>query len=192
MLRALARSITDRFTPEQARIVVIDQRRSLLGEIDTEHLIGYASAPGPTAELIDSVAAYMRARLPGPDVTAAQLKARSWYTGPDCFVLVDDWDLIATGANPLNELIDLLAQARDVGLHLVVTRRSGGAARALYEPALARLKELGTPAIVMSGDRDEGPLFGAVRPQPLPPGRGLLVHRRDGTRLIQLAYADPR
>ena len=98
---------------------------------------------------------------------------------------------MATGSNPVTPLLDLLAHARDIGLHLVVTRRIGGAARALYEPVLARLKDLGVPAIVMSGDRDEGPLIGSVRPQPLPPGRGHLVQRRDGSRLIQLGYAEP-
>src|SRR6185369_16594892 len=181
-LRTLAATITTRFPPDQARIVLIDYRRSLLGEINTEHLIGYASSPGPASELIDSVATYMRARMPGAEVTPAELKTRSWFTGPDCFVLVDDWDLVATGPNPVTPLLDLLAHARDIGLHLVVTRRIGGAARALYEPVLARLKDLGAPAVVMSGDRDEGPLIGSVRPQPLPPGRAHLVHRRDGSR----------
>ena len=190
-LRTLAATITTRFPPDQARIVLIDYRRSLLGEVSTEHLIGYASSPGPASELIDSVATYMRARMPGAEVTPAELKTRSWFTGPDCFVLVDDWDLVATGPNPVTPLLDLLAHARDIGLHLVVTRRIGGAARALYEPVLARLKDLGAPAVVMSGDRDEGPLIGSARPQPLPPGRGHLVQRRDGSRLIQLGYAEP-
>jgi DNA segregation ATPase FtsK/SpoIIIE, S-DNA-T family len=40
----------------------------------------------------------------------------------------------------------------------------------------------------MSGDRDEGVLMGNVRPGPLPPGRGRLVTRRDGVRLVQLAF----
>ena len=34
-LRALATSIIDRFTPEQARIILVDYRRSLLGAIET-------------------------------------------------------------------------------------------------------------------------------------------------------------
>ena len=66
-------------------------------------------------------------------------------------------------------LVDLLPQARDVGLHLIITRRAGGAGRALYEPVLQRLRELGTPGLVMSGDRDEGALVGTVRPCPSRP-----------------------
>jgi S-DNA-T family DNA segregation ATPase FtsK/SpoIIIE len=87
--------------------------------------------------------------------------------------------------------VEHLAQARDVGLHLVVTRRAGGAGRAQFDPVLQRLRELGSPGIVMSGDRDEGALIGSVRPSPQPPGRGWMVSRRHGTRLIQLAYLEP-
>ncbi len=101
----------------------------------------------------------MDKRRPGPDITPEQLRTRSWWDGPECFVLVDDYDLVATGgSNPITPLLDHLAQARDVGLHLVVTRRAGGAGRAQFDPVLQRLRELGSPGIVMSGDKDEGAL----------------------------------
>jgi DNA segregation ATPase FtsK/SpoIIIE, S-DNA-T family len=191
-LRALATSIVRRYRPEQARLVIVDYRRSLLGAVTSEHLIGYGSTAGPTAELIDSVAGYMQDRLPGPDVTAQQLRDRSWWTGPDCYVLVDDYDLVATGpTNPLQPLLDYLAQARDIGLHLVLTRRTGGAGRALYEPVIQRLREVSSPGLVLSGDRDEGALLGTARPGPQPPGRGWLVTRREGVRLVQLAHLPP-
>jgi DNA segregation ATPase FtsK/SpoIIIE, S-DNA-T family len=187
-LRALATSVTRRWTPEQARLVLVDYRRSLLEAVTTPHLIGYGTAAGPTTELIESVAAYLQRRLPGPDVTAAHLRRRSWWTGPECVVIVDDYDLVATaGGNPLLPLLPYLAQARDVGLHLVLARRSGGAGRALYEPVLQRLRDLSVAGLVMSGDPDEGALVGAVRPEPLPPGRARLVTRRQGVRLVQLA-----
>jgi S-DNA-T family DNA segregation ATPase FtsK/SpoIIIE len=190
-LRAIAASIVAGYRPEQARLVVVDYRRSMLGEIDGDHLIGYATADGPAVTLLDSVADYMRRRLPGPDVTPVQLRTRSWWTGPECFVLVDDYDLVAAGSNPLVGLLDLLSQAGDVGLHLIIARRSGGAARAMFEPILGRLRELATPGLVLSGDREEGALVGSVRPQSLPPGRCLLVDRRNGGRLVQLAYLAP-
>jgi S-DNA-T family DNA segregation ATPase FtsK/SpoIIIE len=191
-LRALATSIVKRYRPERARLIIVDYRRSLLGAVSSEHLIGYGTTAGPTAELIESVAAYMQDRLPGPDITAQELRDRSWWTGPDCYVLVDDYDLVATGpTNPLQPLLDYLAQARDIGLHLVLTRRSGGAGRALYEPVIQRLRELSTPGLVLSGDRDEGALLGTVRPGPQPPGRGWLVTRREGVRLVQLAHLPP-
>jgi S-DNA-T family DNA segregation ATPase FtsK/SpoIIIE len=188
-LRALATSITGRFTPEQARVILVDYRRSLLGVIQSEHLIGYGTAAAATSELIESAAGYMQRRLPGPDVTPQQLRDRSWWTGPELFILVDDYDLVATGpANPLRALEEYLPQARDVGLHLVLTRRAGGASRSLYEPIIQRMRELSSPGLVMSGDKDEGALIGNVRPGPLPPGRGRMVTRKEGVRLIQLAH----
>jgi S-DNA-T family DNA segregation ATPase FtsK/SpoIIIE len=189
LLRGLAETIARRFSPERARVVVIDYRRSLLGAVSDDHLIGYGTSAENAVPLLEAVASKMDGRRPGPDVTAEQLRARSWWQGPECWVLVDDYDLVTAGAaNPVHALLDHLTQARDLGLHLVLTRRAGGAGRAMYEPALQRLRELGTPGLVMAGDRDEGALVGNVRPGPLPPGRGWLVTRRDGARLIQLPH----
>lgn len=191
LLRGLATTISGRFAPEQARIVLVDHRRTLLGAVHTEHLIGTGTGAQQTEDLVASVAAYMQRRLPGPDVTQDQLRTRGWWTGPECFVLVDDYDLVASGpGNPLDPLLPYLAQARDIGLHLIVARRSGGAARAMFEPVLQRLRELSSPGLLLSGDREEGALLGNLRPGPLPPGRGWLVTRRDGARLIQVAHVE--
>jgi S-DNA-T family DNA segregation ATPase FtsK/SpoIIIE len=191
-LRALATSVVRRFSPLQARLILVDYRRSLMDLPESEHRIGYGIQAQKTLELMQSVAGYMERRLPGPDVTAQQLRERSWWTGPELFVLVDDYDLVVAGpANPLTPLLGYLPQARDVGLHLVLTRRAGGAGRALYEPVIQRLRELSAPGMVMSGPPDEGPLVGAIRPAPLPPGRGRLLTRREGVRLVQLAHLPP-
>jgi S-DNA-T family DNA segregation ATPase FtsK/SpoIIIE len=188
-LRALGTSLTRRYAADQARLVILDYRRSLLGAFGEPHLIGYATGAAQATRLVESVAEYMQRRLPGPDLTAQQLRERSWWTGPDCYLLVDDYDLVAAGPNnPLHPLLDYLAQARDIGLHLVVARRTGGAGRALYEPVVQRLRELSTPGLVLAGDREEGALLGTVRPGPQPPGRGWLVTRREGVRLVQLGY----
>lgn len=140
--------------------------------------------------MVVELARHLRARRPGPDTTKEQLATRSWWTGPDVVVVVDDYDLVVTPTgNPLAELLDLLSVARDVGLHLVIARRSGGAARALYEPVLARLRDLAAPGLIMSGNRDEGVLLGTVRPSEQPPGRGTLVDR-SSTRVVQTALAE--
>lgn len=192
-LRALATSIITRFTPEQARVILVDYRRSLLGAISSEHLIGYGTAAAGTADLIESAAGYMQRRIPGPEVTPQQLRDRSWWSGPELFVLVDDYDLVATGpANPLRALEEYLPQARDVGLHLVLARRSGGATRAQFEPIIQRLRELSAAGLVMTGSPEEGALVGSVRPEPLPPGRGRFVTRKEGVRLVQLAHLPPQ
>lgn len=188
-LRAFCDQVTRRFDPEQARIIAIDYRRSLLGDISPDHLLAYGTSSAMAGDMIKEICDVMRGRLPGPDVTAEQLRTRSWWRGPDLYLVVDDYDLVAVGqGHPLSPLVEFLSQARDVGLHLVLTRRTGGASRAAFEPVLMRLRELSTPGIIMSGDRDEGALLGAVRPQQQPPGRGWMVTRKDGARLVQLGY----
>jgi S-DNA-T family DNA segregation ATPase FtsK/SpoIIIE len=191
-LRAFARAIVDRHPPAEARVVMIDYRHSLLGAVTTDHLIGYGTTAARANEILAEVAQVMESRLPGPDVTPEQLRSRSWWQGPQLYVLVDDYDLVATASgNPLSLLHNHLGQARDIGLHVIVTRRSGGAGRALYEPVTMAIRELGSPGMIMSGEREEGPLLGNVRPSAQPPGRGWLVTRRGGARLVQLAWLEP-
>ncbi|MCO7222087.1 type VII secretion protein EccCa [Klenkia sp. PcliD-1-E] len=191
-LRSFVRRVTDQWTPYHVRVLTIDFRRSLLGAVSEEHSIGYATSAPTAREMVAEVAQVMQGRLPGPDVTPAQLRDRSWWDGPELYLVVDDYDLVAAASpNPLTPLLEFLAQGRDVGLHLVLTRRSGGANRALFEPVLQRLRELATPGIVMDGDKGEGALVGAVKPGPQPPGRGWLVTRRRGTELVQLAWLPP-
>jgi S-DNA-T family DNA segregation ATPase FtsK/SpoIIIE len=195
LLRVLARALTRRYTPQEARLVVVDYRRGLLGGVPESHLIGYASTADAAAEAARDVAASLRTRLPGPGVGARELRERSWWTGPEVYVLVDDYDLVAPAGsgsvNPLLPLAEFLPQAKDVGLHVVLTRRSGGAGRALFDPLLGRLRELAVPGLVMNGSPDEGALVGAVKARPSPPGRGTLVDRRKGNRRLQLGWLPP-
>ncbi|MEV6306872.1 type VII secretion protein EccCa [Actinoplanes sp. NPDC051861] len=191
-LRGLAKSITASHSPTEARLLLVDLRRSLLGCVPAEHTIGYGSSHQVITDLITQVAVAMRERLPGPDVTPEMLADRSWWKGPRLYVLVDDYDLVAgTASNPLLPLLEFLPQARDIGLHVIVTRRIGGAGRALFDPVISRIRELASPGIMMSGPPEEGPLFGTLKPQPLPPGRAWLITRRHGARLIQLAWTPP-
>ncbi|GII86558.1 type VII secretion protein EccC [Sphaerisporangium siamense] len=190
LLRLVAEGIVARHTPAQARLIVIDYRRSLLDAAYTEHRIGYAASSTTAAEMVLEAREALTKRLPPPDLTPDQLRSRTWWKGADLYFVVDDYDLVATGANPIAPLLDLLPQARDIGLHLVLARAMGGAGRAMYDPVMQRLKDMASPAVILSGDRDEGVLFG-VRPHALPPGRGYYVDRRSGSRLIQTAFLAP-
>ena len=192
LLRTICTEILARNTPAQAKLIIGDYRRTMLGVVETDHLAGYAASAQVLTTMVNEVAGHLAKRMPGPDVTQEQLRQRSWWTGPEIYVVVDDYDLVATAsANPVLPLLDLLPQAKDLGLHLIVARHSGGASRALYEPVLARLRDLGCTGLVMSGSRDEGALIGPVRPSPMPPGRGTLISRRGGQRLVQVAWQPP-
>jgi S-DNA-T family DNA segregation ATPase FtsK/SpoIIIE len=130
--------------------------------------------------------------MPGVEVTQRQLRDRSWWSGPEMYVFVDDYDLVAeSAANPLTGLLDLLPHARDLGLHVVVARRSGGAARAMFDPFLARLRDLGAMGLTMSAGPDDGILLGSVRPTTQPAGRGTLTRRGRPNQVIQVSWTDP-
>lgn len=192
LLRGVASEIRRLHTPQQAQIFAVDFRRSLLGEIPDDYLAGYFTTQDQAAGELAGLAEYLRTRLPGPDVTPEQLRARSWWSGAEVYVIVDDYDLVATTTgNPLAPLVPLLAQAGDVGLHLVLARRSGGAGRALYEPVIQALRDLAAPGIVLSGSPDEGALVGNAKPTPGVPGRAQLVTRDEGRQVVQLAWTPP-
>jgi S-DNA-T family DNA segregation ATPase FtsK/SpoIIIE len=188
-LRVVGRQVVERWQPRQAKVILFDYRRTMLGDFEGESLLGYAATPGKAAELVAGLVEGFTKRLPGADITPQQLRDRSWWTGPDVYVLVDDYDLVAAGSNPLLPLLPFLSQARDVGMRPYVARRAGGASRALLDPFLGAMRELGFPAVVLSSLRDESPMFG-IRPGPRPPGRGTLAHRRYGTVPVQLARLD--
>jgi S-DNA-T family DNA segregation ATPase FtsK/SpoIIIE len=87
--------------------------------------------------------------------------------------------------DPLGPLLPLLPHGADIGLHLVIARSTAGAARAMMSPVLRRLWELGTPALLFSCPRDEGPFLGNLRPRTLPTGRAQFVNRRRSVSLVQ-------
>ncbi|KKW65659.1 secretion protein EccC [Mycolicibacterium elephantis] len=192
VLRLLCHQIIRGAGPEQAQIEIVDFRRSLLGVVESEHLAGYAASPAALTSRLQSLLARLEARMPGENVTQQQLRNGSWWAGPHLYVVVDDYDLVATSTgNPLTPLADFLPYAKDLGLHMIVARRSSGAARAMFDPVLARLREPGCSGLMLSADPEEGVLLGAVRPAPLPPGRGTLIARGGGHQLIQVAWVDP-
>nr|WP_231123501.1 type VII secretion protein EccCb [Nocardioides sambongensis] len=192
VLRSYCAEIMRTRSAEEAQILLVDYRRSLLGEIPEEYLLNYLTSANQAQPALRDLAAYLESRIPGPDVTPEQLRSRSWWTGAEVFVVVDDYDLVATQqASPVAQLQPLLAQARDVGLHLVVARRSGGASRALYEPVIQSLRDLAMPGLLLSGSRDEGPLLGNLRPSKAQPGRARLVSRDAGVETLQLAWTPP-
>ncbi len=75
----------------------------------------------------------------------------------------------------------------------MLARRVGGSARGAYEAVFGRLRELGSPGLLLSGDPGEGPLLAGTKAAPQPPGRGLLVRRgeRPAARPDRLLTARP-
>ena len=190
LLRLLCRELAE--SPHDHQLEIIDYRRSLLGVVETGHLTGYAVSGPAVASRLAAVTEMLNARMPDEFVTQRQLRDRSWWHGPDIYLVIDDYDLVAgaTG-NPLTPLADFLPHAKDLGLHLIVARRSGGAARAMFDPVLARMRDMGCSGLMMSATPDEGVLLGSIRPTPLPAGRGTLVVRGKPDELVQIGWVEP-
>ncbi|NLE79274.1 MAG: type VII secretion protein EccCa [Rhodococcus sp.] len=192
LLQNICEGIMQSNTGKQVKIVLCDYRRTLLGVVPKEYLAGYAPSASVMSDLMKDLAGRMQARTAGPDITQQQLRDRSWWEGPEVFVIIDDYDLVVTSSgNPVAPLLEYLPHARDLGLHVIISRRSGGAGRAMYEPVISRLRDLVSPGLVMSGNREEGNLLGTVRPSAMPPGRGTLVSR-SGSGLVQVAWMPPQ
>ncbi|MFN6545818.1 type VII secretion protein EccCa [Mycolicibacterium nivoides] len=190
-LRTLCRDLVTANDPSSVQLLIVDFRRTLLGAVESDHLAGYAPSAGALDVALPRVLETLRNRMPGPEVTQRQLHDRSWWTGPELYVVVDDYDLVAGGGtNPLSPLLHYLPHARDLGLHLVLARRSGGAARAMFDPVLAGVKDLGCMGLMMSANPDDGVLLGSARPVRLPPGRGTLITRSAPDQLVQVMLPD--
>jgi len=191
VLRTLCREIVRNVLVQPAEVFLVDYRRSLLDAIGAEHLAGYAFSAPALADQLPTLVARLERRLPNAHTTAQQLRDGSWWTGPEIYVVVDDYDLVsAAPGDPLGQLLSVLPHARDIGLHLVVSRRCAGTARTMFDPLMAQLRDSGCLGLLMSGSPDEGPVLGDHRPAPQRPGRGLLV-TRGASQLVQVGWCPP-
>ncbi|MFE7465407.1 type VII secretion protein EccCa [Streptomyces sp. NPDC057499] len=192
LLRLLIKQLAERYDGNTCKFFVIDNRRTLLDVTPATHLAEYVPMSDNMEHHVDALYDLMKRRTPSPDVTARELRSRSWWSGPTVYVVVDDYDLVSTsGGNPLGKLTEMLPFSRDVGVRFIIARSTAGAGRALYESFMQRITELGAQGLVLSGDPVEGDVLGNVRPRPMPPGRGVFVTtRRRGNPLVQSGLVD--
>ncbi|NUL06558.1 type VII secretion protein EccCa [Streptomyces lunaelactis] len=192
-LRLAIRAITSRYGPDEARILLADPGRGLLADVPEEYRVGYVVDSDALGQLAESAAVSVGKRLPGADITPEQLAKRDWWHGPLLFVLIDDYDLFSAApgaASPMAPLMRLLAQGAQIGLHMVVARSTSGAMRAVMDPLIRRMWELGNPVLLFSYPREEGRFIGEAKPRTLPAGRAQLVTRR-AVGLVQTGLVPP-
>ncbi|WP_100448189.1 type VII secretion protein EccCa [Glycomyces xiaoerkulensis] len=192
LLRHIARQIQATYAGDEAKVIMADFRRGMLEEIGKPTLLDYAMNSKQFETACKRLKGPIENRLPGDDVSAAQLRDRTWWTGPDLYLIVDDYEMVSQGrSGPLTSLAELIPQGRDIGFHMILARRCAGAGRSMMDPVMGQIKQLENPGLLMSGKREEGAIFGKLRPSPQPPGRGTLVRRKDGEQLIQTALLPP-
>jgi ESX secretion system protein EccC len=187
-LRLIMKQLTERYSPDQARFVIADFRRSLIGAPQA-YVSSYSTMEAKFATDMASIGGLFQRRAPRENVTIQELRARSWWQGARAFVFIDDHDLVsAVTKNPFNDLVPHLPYARDVGISFIIARNASGISRAMFEPFVQRMRDLGAQGLLLSGDPKEGEILNNTRARPLPPGRAIFATRRRSAPLIQLGW----
>ncbi|KUN33521.1 secretion protein EccC [Streptomyces longwoodensis] len=191
LLRRVTEGITARYAPHEAKIIVVDYRRTLVDTVPEEYRIGHVISLDNLKETVEGAARAMKTRIPGADIAPARMRQCDWWTGPRLFILVDDYDMVSGNSfqSPFEPLFEHLTLGFEMGLHLVVARSAMGAGRGLGDGLLRRLDEANNPALLLSCPPTEGRLFGNAKPRNLPPGRALHIARRR-ERLVQTALVE--
>lgn len=157
LLRHMIRSL-ERRGSKRTQILLVDYRRTLLEEAAGPTIAAYAGSRVAITKALQEVLPQISSRLPGAEVTIDQLRDRSWWQGPEWYLIVDDYELV--GPNALPGVAELAAQGRDIGFHLIIARRVGGSSRTMFEPPSQQLRDLGTQGLILSGSPQEGVLLG--------------------------------
>ncbi|WP_129842777.1 type VII secretion protein EccCa [Streptomyces sp. RFCAC02] len=187
-LRLIMRKLAERYGPTEARFAITDFRRSLMAAAPEAYVAGYATSEAKLTTDMVSVRALFEKRAPKDSITLQELRARDWWSGPRMFVIVDDHDLTPGGGkSPFGLLAEHLPYARDTGICFVVARSSAGASRALFDPFLQRMRDLGAQGLLLSGDPKEGDVLHGKRFRALPQGRAQFVSRKQSG-LVQLGW----
>ena len=192
---AVAQAICDRNDPSQVRFMLADFRSGLLDAVPQSHLLDAGAINrniNSLEEAIKALAGNLAKRLPPADLTAAQLRARSWWTGPDIVLLVDDWHMIVAASGvmpPMAPLFPLLPAAADIGLHVVLTCQMSQAHKATMDRFVGPLYGAGSPTLFLSGDKQEFP-SSEIKLKRRPPGQGFFV-TPEGKEVIAAAYIEP-
>ena len=179
LLRGIVRSLLDRFSPDELVLAVMDIRGDIAREIPEPYLGGHATTAAEARSLSAAIAAELQKRAVDP---AAKL------AGPRIVVIADDYDILASGGTePLKPLLAYLPSARDLRLHVVLTRPVAGSSRAMYDVALQTIRDTGGSSLILSGERSEGQILPQVYAEQMVPGRGRFVRRGERPRIVQVA-----
>lgn len=194
LLRHIIRTVRDNSTAEQVAFTVIDRRLHLVDEPlfpDNE----YTANIDRVIPAMLGLSALIAARRPPAGLSTAELAGWT-YPGQRHYLIIDDVDTIPdtpaltgpyAGQRPWTNLIGLLAQARDLGLRVIITGRASGSAHALMtNPLLRRFNDLQATTLLLSGNPADGAKVRGERFSRLPAGRAVLLGDNGVATYIQL------
>ena len=140
------RGLLDRWTSDDLVIAVMDVRGDTAGEVPEAYLGGHASTSAQARQLAEAIAEELSWRLdpalrPTGDTEGPSSRVDAAPgSDPRIVVVVDDFDILGSGGTePLAPLLEFLPSARDLKLHVLLTRLVAGSGRALYERSVQTL-----------------------------------------------------
>jgi S-DNA-T family DNA segregation ATPase FtsK/SpoIIIE len=225
-LRSAMESVMRQFTPEQASVIVIDPLRNLLGERDRLYARGYVASarlgePGPDGqrsrltpagyvtseedlrETAKLLSALMNKRRPGDETTAEQLRDRTYFTGKEVYVFIDNFFRLTEGVMGRSifdeelggeSVTRLLASGDDLGVHFILSDDTGFADRVKSSPFLMALRDKQmAPILQLAGQPSSGTPIGQafhLKPSRWRAGQGRLIVDAEDYTLVQTALLD--
>ncbi|MGV0743863.1 type VII secretion protein EccCa [Mycolicibacterium sp. XJ870] len=183
-------------THDDAVIVLVDPRSRHLGCIDEKNVVATVRRDEELEPAINAlIDRYdLTSRTVPAGITAAERKARSWWQGPEIFIVIDDYQIVAPrhSSPPVHELAPWMrndALAR--GFHFVIARNSQGLMMSEHsDPILKQLAEDRAPAVLLSADKFDGAVGETKFERFGIPGRARYVETAFGrTERIQAAWS---
>lgn len=210
-LRTLIASLAGRFTADNdkggptARFAIIDQSMELIDAADRlgdrGMLLGYGTDPESATSLLDEVATMITPRIPAPGagLTVKQIRDRTWYSGPEVFVVIDNASMLfgpgfgLSSDTRLDAVLDLLSR-NGLGIHVFATVPAAGFGAVRMSHKLVRAVEsAGAPTLMLSGPPAEGVIWPGtgIRFQSRRPGCGSLFDGYSRNRIVQVPWLEP-
>lgn len=212
LLRAALNGIVSQFTPDEAQVVLIENGYQLLDEKarlaqmnrSEEYPDGYLLAYADTtkqslATAMAKIREIIEPRVPVlENMSTDALRNRSWYSGPEVYVLIDNLDAFmgssAFAETPLDPLVALISEWHNLGLHIYVTVPAQGFSSYMMSNKLVKAMAATNPSYALfSGPVSEGQLWAgtgikfAFRRK----GQAMLVGGNYSTEIVQMANARP-
>src|SRR5579871_3537333 len=184
IIRTWLLGLAQRYSPAEVQVVLLDLRRTLRGLRSLPHMKGYAENEIKLTEILDGLKKELTERI--QRLNAGGSAAKTPMT--PIVLAIDDFELVAAlPKNPSTELRDIVRQARDLNLHIIMAGTTADVVKA-FDPLAAQVKAV-RAGIVLSGDPQETGILG-VRLADLPPGRGTFV-QRNSRNLMQTGFLEP-